>query len=449
MFKFLKDKLKSAISKFSQKVEKEAPEETFSEEEQVPEEEVQKAQEIIDRVRGEVRAEEVFQKATGIPAAVVLKKLEEKEELESALAKAQEEEPQSIDETREEKNVFSDDEAVLSEDAFLKQEEVTEIEDEPSFEEVPEQPSFAQENLTEHEKELASDLTESLAEGIEQPEEVHFEELPELITDFQVEEPLEIKKGFFEKLKEKFTKKKEEKKEEVKKEKEYEETIPRLEELYNVEDAFKEIEKEPTVPHLETSEDKIAEEELRASQEFFEKETTKEKQELFQEPIPTIQELTERKEQKEQVSHPKKIKKEIEEPKGFFSKWKEKIVMKKISEDQFDELFWDLEVALLENNVALEVIEKIKQDLKKELIDVPIKRSAVQETIVNSLKNSLVSLFEIKGEDLLYQIKKKSRKPFIICFVGINGSGKTTTIAKVAHLLKEQGYGVVLAAADT
>ena len=80
--------------------------------------------------------------------------------------------------------------------------------------------------------------------------------------------------------------------------------------------------------------------------------------------------------------------------------------MKKISEDQFDELFWDLEVALLENNVALEVIEKIKQDLKKELIDVPIKRSAVQETIVNSLKNSLVSLFEIKGEDLLYQIKK-------------------------------------------
>ena len=75
MFKFLKDKLKSAISKFSQKVEKEAPEETFSEEEQVPEEEVQKAQEIIDRVRGEVRAEEVFQKATGIPAAVVLKKL--------------------------------------------------------------------------------------------------------------------------------------------------------------------------------------------------------------------------------------------------------------------------------------------------------------------------------------------------------------------------------------
>src|SRR3989338_4799999 len=358
MFKFLKDKLKSAISKFSQKVEKEAPEETFSEEEQVPEEEVQKAQEIIDRVRGEVRAEEVFQKATGIPAAVVLKKLEEKEELESALAKAQEEEPQSIDETREEKNVFSDDEAVLSEDAFLKQEEVTEIEDEPSFEEVPEQPSFAQENLTEHEK-------------------------------------------------------------------------------------------EPTVPHLETSEDKIAEEELRASQEFFEKETTKEKQELFQEPIPTIQELTERKEQKEQVSHPKKIKKEIEEPKGFFSKLKEKIVMKKISEDQFDELFWDLEVALLENNVALEVIEKIKQDLKKELIDVPIKRSAVQETIVNSLKNSLVSLFEIKGEDLLYQIKKKSRKPFIICFVGINGSGKTTTIAKVAHLLKEQGYGVVLAAADT
>ncbi|MFH1052802.1 MAG: signal recognition particle-docking protein FtsY [Candidatus Woesearchaeota archaeon] len=44
---------------------------------------------------------------------------------------------------------------------------------------------------------------------------------------------------------------------------------------------------------------------------------------------------------------------------------------------------------------------------------------------------------------------KKKKKPFVICFLGINGSGKTTTIAKIANMLQEKGYSVVLAAADT
>jgi len=54
--------------------------------------------------------------------------------------------------------------------------------------------------------------------------------------------------------------------------------------------------------------------------------------------------------------------------------------------------------------------------------------------------------------DLLKLIQeKKQRKPgpFVIVFLGINGTGKTTTVAKVANLLKKSGYSVVIAAADT
>ncbi|MBI4146788.1 signal recognition particle-docking protein FtsY [Candidatus Woesearchaeota archaeon] len=133
--------------------------------------------------------------------------------------------------------------------------------------------------------------------------------------------------------------------------------------------------------------------------------------------------------------------------KGFFSRLTEKITTKKISVEQFDELFWDLELALLENNVAVEVIEKIKGDLKSALIDKPVPRGRVEETIAQSLHDSLESLFEVPSINLLERAKQK--KPFVICFVGVNGSGKTTSIAKLTKYLQSNGLSVVLAAADT
>src|SRR3989344_5050960 len=118
------------------------------------------------------------------------------------------------------------------------------------------------------------------------------------------------------------------------------------------------------------------------------------------------------------------------EKKGFFTKLTETITKKVLSEEKFDELFWDLEVALLENNVAVEVIEKIKQDLKTKLVNQKIDRGKLEENIVTTLQESIESLF-IQPEPLLKIIKKE--KPYKILFVGINGSGKTTTIAKIAH----------------
>src|SRR3989338_9127907 len=132
--------------------------------------------------------------------------------------------------------------------------------------------------------------------------------------------------------------------------------------------------------------------------------------------------------------------------KGFFEKIKEAITTKTISAEKFNELFWELELALLENNVAVEVIEKIKKDLKEEIVDKPLKRGKVEETIEEALKKSIEGLF-VDDFDLEKEIKKK--KPYVIVFFGINGSGKTTSIAKVAYILKEKGLKCVLAAADT
>lgn len=144
-------------------------------------------------------------------------------------------------------------------------------------------------------------------------------------------------------------------------------------------------------------------------------------------------------EEKEEVSEPKR--------RGFFSKISDTFTKFKLSEEKFDELFWDLEVALLENNVAMEVIEKIKDDLKEELTKEKISRKKSNEIILESLQKSLKDILSMEKFDLLKNIN--SKKPYVIAVIGVNGSGKTTTIAKLCNYLKNQNKTVVLAAADT
>ncbi len=143
----------------------------------------------------------------------------------------------------------------------------------------------------------------------------------------------------------------------------------------------------------------------------------------------------------------KEEKKPEEEKRGFFGFIKHKITTTTIDEKQFEELFSDLEMSLLENNVALEVIEKIKEDLKRDIVDKPIARNAVDTVVKHSLKESLEEVLDVPAVNLFERIKAK--KPFVICFFGINGSGKTTTIAKMVSMLKERKISCVIAAADT
>lgn len=139
---------------------------------------------------------------------------------------------------------------------------------------------------------------------------------------------------------------------------------------------------------------------------------------------------------------------EEEKKKSFFESVKEKVTTKKIDEKQFDEFFWDIELSLMENNVATEVIDKIKEDLKKNLVDQPLKRGDVEDVIKDSLKKSLDEVLSFETVNLIKKIKE-SEKPFVIIFFGINGAGKTTTIAKVANLILKNRLNCLLVAGDT
>lgn len=136
-----------------------------------------------------------------------------------------------------------------------------------------------------------------------------------------------------------------------------------------------------------------------------------------------------------------------EESGGFFARLARKITSSNLKEEDFDLFFDEFEMVLLENNVALEVVDKIKIGLKESLVGKQFKKSEVQEKIKDSLKEAIDSVL-IEGIDLISEIKKKNGV-YVIVFFGVNGSGKTTSIAKIAYYLQKEGISVVLGAGDT
>ena len=119
-----------------------------------------------------------------------------------------------------------------------------------------------------------------------------------------------------------------------------------------------------------------------------------------------------------------------------------------ISEEKLDEFLWDLEVGLLESDVAFNVIESIKQDIKEELRHASFERGKIGEVIENVLKNAISHVLKSNELDFIEFVKSKD-KPVVVMFVGVNGSGKTLSIGKIATLLKSHGYSCVMAAGDT
>lgn len=119
-----------------------------------------------------------------------------------------------------------------------------------------------------------------------------------------------------------------------------------------------------------------------------------------------------------------------------------------ISEEKLDDLLWNLEIGLLESDVAYSVIESIKQDIKEEIKHVSFERSKVGTIIEDILRNAISHVLK-SGEMDFMEFIEKCEKPVVIMFVGVNGSGKTLSIAKIATLLKKQGISSVMAAGDT
>ena len=120
-----------------------------------------------------------------------------------------------------------------------------------------------------------------------------------------------------------------------------------------------------------------------------------------------------------------------------------------LEEKDLDEPMWQLEMALMESDVALPVAEEIVKEVKSDLVGKRKKIGADTGKLAeDSLRKALITLLSKNYLDFDEYIKTKD-KPVKILFVGVNGTGKTTSIAKVAKYLMDHSYSVVLAAGDT
>jgi fused signal recognition particle receptor len=130
-----------------------------------------------------------------------------------------------------------------------------------------------------------------------------------------------------------------------------------------------------------------------------------------------------------------------------------KIVTTELKAEKLRPILDEFRLNLIENDVAVPVAYYITDELEKRLDGVEVKRLADRKELVkDTLHEVLIEILTTKETvNLLEDIERKRRakEPYTILFVGINGTGKTTSIAKVAWFLMKKGYSVVLAGSDT
>ena len=122
---------------------------------------------------------------------------------------------------------------------------------------------------------------------------------------------------------------------------------------------------------------------------------------------------------------------------------------KRIKEDPLDEILDELEIILLEADVAYPVVEEIKAGVRENLVGRKYDRSySLEEVVEMAVRDAVRDVLKINEFDFDGWLAKQER-PTVIMFVGINGTGKTTAIAKIANRIMNNGQTVVLAACDT
>lgn len=130
-----------------------------------------------------------------------------------------------------------------------------------------------------------------------------------------------------------------------------------------------------------------------------------------------------------------------------------KVATTELKADQLHPILEDFKLSLIENDVAMSVADHICEEMEKRLNGIQVKRLEDRKKIVErKLQEILLEIMATKEKINLFESvgkKRKTNEPYVVVFVGINGTGKTTSIAKVAKLLMKKGYSVVLACSDT
>jgi fused signal recognition particle receptor len=130
-----------------------------------------------------------------------------------------------------------------------------------------------------------------------------------------------------------------------------------------------------------------------------------------------------------------------------------KVTTIELKPENLSPLLSDFTMTLAENDVAFPVADKVCDELVKRLTGVQVKRLEDRKKLVEENLRQVLLDVMLTGDKIdilsIAEEKRKKSEPFIILFVGINGTGKTTSIAKVSQFFKDKKYSVVLAGSDT
>lgn len=273
------------------------------------------------------------------------------------------------------------------------------------------------------------------------------EEKDEEKSDDEIEEKQE-KKGFFSR----FFKKKD--KDEEKEIEEVQEDM--LEGVTDDEkDAIKEkkdLDKNSVEDNKKHLDEEIEKENKLEKETFSDIESIEEKKEEIKSREVKVEEITEPKKEldiedsKKDIVEEEPVKKE-----GFFSKTFSKLKSKKIDEDDFMKIWVELEMFLLEINIAYDIVDKIESKLREALIGNSFDRFNISKKIREVLESEVQLVLKDREADFLGRVKeiKDSGEVVKIMMLGVNGTGKTTTIAKIVHYLRKNNLSCVVAAGDT
>lgn len=298
-------------------------------------------------------------------------------------------------------------------------------------------------NLLPEPEEAEGETVEEVSEEVEDEPEEEVDETPEEDEE-EVEEKKEEKSGFFSRFRGGSSKDDSEDEEEIDESEDEVEEVVEEEPEEVAEDIPEEVEEEPAEEKEEKKGGLLSKLRGESKKDSEEEDSVDEDSE---------EEVEEEKEEKSHFWSRNKDKKDDksadgEATGGLFSFVREKTIQEKHVED----ILFELEMELLQGDVAMEVATEVVENVKNDLVGKKIKRSNdITEYTYLALRNAVAEIIDIPGKSMteMIEAKKAEGEPLVVMFVGINGTGKTTTIGKLANYYLKKGYTPVIAASDT
>lgn len=393
MFDSLKKKFAEASGKLRNKVEDEAKEENNVEllEESLKESEDKDNFELDEEIDDLEEDEDISEEDFDSKLDDALNALDSEEESEEPI--------EDSEDKKSDEDGSKEEESEDSVDDFEDEEESKDSKEDEEIEEEPKKErsgffSFLKRDKKDSDKESEDDIDEDLIEYIDDDLE------DETSDDFEEEKEIEEES------------------------KDTKEDIS-VEELDDTEEDTEDTEE---------SEDTKEEDEEKSEEEDSQEEKPKKRRSLFR--------------RKDKSKDEEKEEDEKKSGGGFLSFIREKT----ISESDIDDILFELELGLLEADVAMDVSSVVVDSVKNDLVGQKIKRSSdIEKYTYEALKKAVYNIINIEGKSMTELLEEKvaQGEPLVVMLVGINGTGKTTTIGKLSNFYIKKGYTPVIAASDT